>query len=97
MARTSAIALTGTDLTVDHVWDVALDGAPASLTEEAKDRMRAAREVVEAAAREPARTYGVNTGFGRLVSKTIPRELADELQVRLLRSHACGVGEPYPD
>ena len=58
--------------------------------------MRAAREVVEAAAREPARTYGVNTGFGRLVSKTIPSELADELQVRLLRSHACGVGEPYP-
>src|SRR6266480_4663862 len=22
---------------------------------------------------------------------------ADELQLRLLRSHACGVGEPYPD
>jgi histidine ammonia-lyase len=67
------------------------------MSDEAKDRMRAAREVVEAAAREPARTYGVNTGFGRLVSKTIPPELADELQVRLLRSHACGVGEPYPD
>jgi histidine ammonia-lyase len=96
MARTSAIALTGTDLTVDHVWAVALDEAPASLSDEAKDRMRAAREVVEAAAREPARTYGVNTGFGRLVNKTIPSELADELQVRLLRSHACGVGEPYP-
>jgi len=31
------------------------------------------------------------------VSRTIPSELADELQVRLLRSHACGVGEPYPD
>jgi histidine ammonia-lyase len=97
MARTSAIALTGTDLTIDHVWAVALDEAPASMSDEAKDRMRAAREVVEAAAREPARTYGVNTGFGRLVSKTIPPELADELQVRLLRSHACGVGEPYPD
>jgi histidine ammonia-lyase len=97
MARTSTIALTGIDLTVDHVWAVALDEAPASLSEDAKDRMRAAREVVEAAAREPARTYGVNTGFGRLVSKTIPPELADELQVRLLRSHACGVGQPYPD
>jgi histidine ammonia-lyase len=97
MARTSAIALTGNDLTVDHVWAVALDEVPASLSEEAKGRMRAAREVVEAAARNPARTYGVNTGFGRLVSKTIPAELADELQVRLLRSHACGVGEPYPD
>jgi histidine ammonia-lyase len=89
--------VTGNDLTVEHVWAVAFDGAPTSLSETAKDRMRAARHVVEEAAADPARTYGVNTGFGRLVTKTIPSELADELQVRLLRSHACGVGEPYPD
>ena len=97
MARTSAIALTGDDLTVEHVWTVAVEGAPASLSEAARERMRVAREVVEVAAADPERTYGVNTGFGRLVTKTIPQELADELQVRLLRSHACGVGEPYPD
>jgi histidine ammonia-lyase len=89
--------VTGDGLTVDHVWAVALEGAPASLSDAARERMRAGREVVEAAAADPARTYGVNTGFGRLVTKTIPPELADELQVRLLRSHACGVGEPYPD
>ena len=96
MARTSAIALAG-DLTVEDVWAVAVDGASASLSDGAKDRIRAAREVVEQAVASPARTYGVNTGFGRLVTKTIPPELADELQVRLLRSHACGVGDPYPD
>jgi histidine ammonia-lyase len=90
-------AVTGDDLTADHVWAVALEGTPATLSEAAKERMRAGREVVEAAAANPARTYGVNTGFGRLVSKTIPSELVDELQARLLRSHACGVGEPYPD
>jgi histidine ammonia-lyase len=89
--------VTGEDLTVDHVWAVALDGAPAALSAEAIERMRAAREVVERAAADPERTYGVNTGFGRFVTKTIPPQLADELQVRLLRSHACGVGEPYPD
>ena len=89
--------VTGEDLTVDHVWAVAVEGAPVSLSEPARERMRAGREVVDAAAADPARTYGVNTGFGRLVTKTIPAELADELQVRLLRSHACGVGEPYPD
>src|SRR6266540_2332809 len=42
-------------------------------------------------------TYGINTGFGRFVSRSIPEELTAELQLRLLRSHACGVGEPYPD
>jgi histidine ammonia-lyase len=89
--------VTGQDLSVDQVWAVAVEGVPASLSENAKERMLAARQVVEDAAADPERTYGVNTGFGRLVTKTIPPELADELQVRLLRSHACGVGEPYPD
>jgi histidine ammonia-lyase len=89
--------VTGQDLSVDQVWAVALDGLPASLSDDAKERMLAARRVVEEAAADPERTYGVNTGFGRFVTKTIPSELADELQVRLLRSHACGVGEPYPD
>jgi histidine ammonia-lyase len=89
--------LTGADLEISDVWAVAVEGAPVELGDGARERMRAAREVVERAAASPARTYGVNTGFGRLVTQTIASELADELQVRLLRSHACGVGEPYPD
>src|SRR5581483_12379082 len=60
--------------------------------------MEAARDVVERAAHgSEEHTYGVNTGFGRFVSKQIPEELTEELQLRLLRSHACGVGDPYPD
>jgi histidine ammonia-lyase len=60
--------------------------------------MRAARAVVERAAHGSSEhTYGVNTGFGRFVSKQIPEEQTEELQLRLLRSHACGVGDPYPD
>src|SRR5438046_4412666 len=60
--------------------------------------MRAARDVVERAAHgSREHTYGVNTGFGRFLNRSIPEELAAELQLRLLRSHACGVGEPYPD
>src|SRR6201997_747120 len=60
--------------------------------------MLAARDVVERVAHGAREhTYGVNTGFGRFVSRSIPEELTEELQLRLLRSHACGVGEPYPD
>jgi len=92
-------ALTGDDLTLGDVWAVAVDGSPAApLSEKARTRMRAARSVVEHAAHgSHEHTYGVNTGFGRFVSKQIPEELTEELQLRLLRSHACGVGEPYPD
>ena len=57
--------------------------------------MEAARELVERAVHEE-HTYGVNTGFGRFVSMSIPDEQVAELQLRLLRSHACGVGDPYP-
>src|SRR5438128_11433467 len=60
--------------------------------------MSAARALVERAAHgSQEHTYGVNTGFGRFVNRSIPEELTGELQLRLLRSHACGVGEPYPD
>jgi histidine ammonia-lyase len=98
VARATAIGLTGGDLTVDDVWAVAVEGGQAALVDEARGQMLAARAVVEGAVHGATEhTYGVNTGFGRFVSKSIPEELTRELQLRLLRSHACGVGDPYPD
>ena len=98
MALTTAVSLTGNDLTLAEVWAVAIEYQPARISEEAQERMRAARALVEkaAAASSGEHTYGINTGFGRFVEKTIPPELSEELQLRLLRSHACGVGDPYP-
>ena len=96
MARTTAVRLTGEDLTPDDVWHVAVEGGSAELDDSAREKLAAARAVVEAALRKDEPTYGVTTGFGRFVSTRIPGELAEELQLRLLRSHACGVGEPYP-
>src|SRR5436309_6891414 len=98
MAQATAIRLTGDDLRIEDVWSVALERADAALSDEARTKMRAARELVERAAHGTREhTYGINTGFGRFVSQTIPEELTEELQLRLLRSHACGVGQPYPD
>ena len=99
MALSTAVSLTGEDLTLADVWDVAVDGARAELSDEARDKMRAARALVDEAASRSSgeHTYGIHTGFVRFVERTIPFELSEELQLRLLRSHACGVGEPYPD
>src|SRR5215211_6818679 len=98
MAQQLAVALTGDDLRVDDVWAIAVEGAETTLSETAQARMAAARTLVERVAHGGREhTYGVNTGFGRFVSRAIPAELTEELQLRLLRSHACGVGEPYPD
>ncbi len=97
MVQTTAVRLTGEDLTAADVWKVAVEGATAELDDSAREKMAAAREVVDHAVAAEGPTYGVTTGFGRFVSTRVPGELAEELQLRLLRSHACGVGEPYPD
>jgi histidine ammonia-lyase len=97
MAQATAIRLTGDDLRIEDVWAVAFGDGDAALSDEARTKMRAARELVERAAHGTREhTYGINTGFGRFVSKSIPEEQTEELQLRLLRSHACGVGDPYP-
>src|SRR5205809_6746245 len=98
MAQATAIRLTGDDLRIDDVWAVAVGDAAAALSDEARGKMRAARELVERAAHGTREhTYGINTGFGRFVSRSNPEEETEELQLRLLRSHACGVGDPYPE
>ncbi len=57
--------------------------------------MRTLRRVREAV-RRGEHVYGVSTGFGRLADRAIPRDRLPELQRNLLRSHACGVGDPLP-
>jgi histidine ammonia-lyase len=96
---TATRALTGGGLTTADVWAIAVEREPEpGLSDAARHAMSAARALVERAAHGSSEhTYGVNTGFGRFVSKQIPEQLTEELQLRLLRSHACGVGEPYPD
>src|SRR5215217_4320814 len=96
MAVATAVSLNGEDLTVEDVWSVAVTRSRAELSDAGREKMQAARDLVERAA-NTEHTYGINTGFGRFVEKSIPAELTEELQLRLLRSHACGVGDPYPD
>jgi histidine ammonia-lyase len=96
MAGTTAVRLTGEDLTPDDVWRVAVDKRPVELDDSAREKLAAARSVVARALEDDKPTYGVTTGFGRFVSERIPQELGEELQLRLLRSHACGIGPPYP-
>jgi histidine ammonia-lyase len=90
------IELTGRSLTIADVERVAIDGAPASLSAVAVGNIEASRALIERAVEEGTPTYGVNTGFGRFVDVAISAEDVGRLQLNLLRSHACGVGEPFP-
>lgn len=90
------LQLTGAGLTLEQVADVAYGGREAHLAPRARQRMRSSRAVVEAALGRDEPVYGVNTGLGRLSDVRIAPDRIRELQVNLLRSHACGVGEPLP-
>jgi histidine ammonia-lyase len=76
---------------------VARGAAPPALEPGDRDRIAAARAVVEAALAGGTPVYGVTTGFGRLASVQIPPGDAAQLQVNLVRSHAVGAGPPLAD
>jgi histidine ammonia-lyase len=63
----------------------------------ARERMGAARRLVDELAGRDQPIYGVNTGFGDLASVRVGESELRLLQQRLLLSHAAGVGEPLPD
>ena len=90
------IELDGQSLTLDRLVAVALDNDTIALSETARQRVRAARAVVDDFAHRDEPTYGINTGFGSFADVRIPADQLDTLQLNLLRSHAAGVGDPLP-
>ena len=62
-----------------------------------REAIRASAELVRRATAGNAPVYGVNTGFGKLAMQRIARDDLALLQLKLLRSHAVGVGEPLPE
>ncbi|HET8776102.1 MAG TPA: aromatic amino acid lyase, partial [Candidatus Limnocylindria bacterium] len=91
------LPLTGRDLTIDNVIEVARGRREVALDPAAADRMRASRGVIERLVADGVTAYGVTTGFGDLADVRIDPSQTAELQRNLVRSHAAGVGDPLPD
>jgi histidine ammonia-lyase len=92
-----SVALSGNDLTFPQLHEVALRGEQVQLTASAIERMYASRAVVERLVASGAAAYGINTGFGKLASVRISTEQVRQLQMNLVRSHACGLGLPLSE
>ena len=91
------LPLSGRDLTIDRVVEVARGRRAVALDPAAAERMRASRAIVERIVADGTTAYGVTTGFGDLADVRIEPHRTAELQRNLVRSHAAGVGEPLPD
>ncbi|HLG17752.1 MAG TPA: histidine ammonia-lyase [Blastocatellia bacterium] len=90
------VELDGASLTLEQTAEVA-DGAEVSLAASARERIDRARRFVEDIIARSEVVYGINTGFGALADVTIPPDKLRELQVNLVRSHSCGVGDPLDE
>jgi histidine ammonia-lyase len=90
------IELDGVSLTLAQT-EAAAFGEEVSLSPDALDRVERARSFIEEIVARNEVVYGVNTGFGALSEATIPAGELRELQLNLVRSHACGVGEPLSE
>jgi histidine ammonia-lyase len=89
--------LNGQTLTLSDIAAVALNGEAVKISPLAEPRILASRKLVEEIIARDATVYGVTTGFGKLSDVRIPRDALAELQLNLVRSHACGIGEPLSE
>ncbi len=90
------IEIDGESLTLQATAQVAA-GAEVGLHNSARQRIEQSRHFVEGIVARGDVVYGINTGFGALSEVTIPTGELRDLQINLVRSHACGVGDPLPE
>lgn len=91
------IILTGNDLTIEQVVDVARHHRRIILSERAVERIKESRKIVDGIVENDKVVYGINTGFGLLSNVKISKDKTSELQKNLVMSHACGVGKPFTE
>ena len=89
--------LSGSDLTIEKLADYERLRPKITLGDDARQRVQASRDTVAAAVRDGRVSYGITTGFGAFANRHIPAAKVKELQLNLVRSHSCGVGDPLPD
>jgi len=90
------IVLDGRSLGIEDVVAVANDAEAVKLSPLAKQRMRSSREFVESAMGGTKPVYALNTGVGLLANIRLDESEIEQMQLNLVRSHCCGVGEPMP-
>nr|WP_289037836.1 histidine ammonia-lyase [uncultured Allobacillus sp.] len=89
--------ISGNELTIADVQRVVYENETVSLKTDQLKKVKQSRKFVEEVLSTEQTMYGINTGFGHLANVTIDQEDLEELQLNLIHSHACGVGEPFSE
>jgi histidine ammonia-lyase len=90
------VEVNGQLLTVNTVKEILSKNLQVKASKESLAVAQKSRNAVERIVEEKKVVYGINTGFGKFSDVPIDQNDVRELQINLIRSHACGVGEPFP-
>ena len=91
------IIITGDHLKLEELVAVCREGAKVALSNEARHKVLASREVVDSLVERHAVVYGITTGFGKFSDVTISNDECKLLQRNLIITHAVGAGEPFSE
>lgn len=89
--------LDGQPLALTEIATVSLGAEAVEVSSSALPRILASRKVIDDIVARDTVVYGVNTGFGKLADVRVAKNELRELQLNLVRSHACGIGQPLSE
>lgn len=87
------VVITGDDLTVEDVVRVARGGARVKIAQEALQRVRRARDVVDRVLERGDVVYGLNTGVGSLARYRVPLESLEQFSMKMVLGHIARHGQ----
>ncbi|RJP66038.1 MAG: aromatic amino acid lyase [Ignavibacteriales bacterium] len=91
-----SVILTGSQLTVEQLVQIARHNEKVELHPEALERIKVCRAMLEDKIKAHEIMYGTNTGIGEFSEVVLNDEQVKEFQKFLIYNHAAGIGDPAP-
>lgn len=91
------LTITGSNLTIEDVVNVARHHQKVELHPDAVDRIVKCRAMLEKKIVAREIMYGVNTGIGEFSEVVLNDDQVQDFQKYLIYNHAAGIGEPLPE
>jgi len=88
--------ITGYELTVEDVVNVARNNQKVELHKDAIEKIKVCRKMVEDKIANDETMYGINTGIGEFSEVKLDEQEIKDFQKFLIYNHAAGIGDPAP-
>ncbi|OFX84369.1 MAG: phenylalanine ammonia-lyase [Bacteroidetes bacterium GWF2_33_16] len=92
----NTLIITGNDLKIEDVVNVARNGQKVELHPDAIIRINKCRAMLEKKVEAREIMYGVNTGIGEFSEVVLNDDQVQDFQKYLIYNHAAGIGDPAP-